>query len=380
MCQVLKETRIVRTAVKCLTMTIEWRNVRFEHRIRSLSQSRLVAAVLLGVFLLSPGCSIPQTELSVYREASAEAADATTTMWLQARIDARRVADHPLNPATAGERTRQLAERLEDIDFRLDAVAVIKRYDSALIALAEGHDPKAVESDVRGMLEGIKSIPLAPIGRFVAESTPYAGAITATIDLLESAMLAKRFREALDAAVPAIASISELLVLDAHSLAEIRSQLVLLEHDDVTMDLIQMVAAFNRLAGTPDGWATMNDAARRSRFESAISGVRRLPRLNSTPPEGSGQVDAAIAATVEQMIIEAYDKAARLAVIDAAVTANARAAMQYHELLTKWRLAHDSLQNATGQVDVAAARDMVKSILDMREAWMAAVQATNRAE
>lgn len=335
---------------------------------------------LLMMVLAGAGCSVPSQQLSIYREVSLEAADATTAMWLQARIDARRIADHRLNHASASERSRQLATRLEDIRFRLEAVELINRYDAALIALAEGRDPDAIESDVRGILTGLKSIPLAPIGRFVGEVTPYAGAISAAIDLLESAVRARRFHEAVAAAAPAITAISELLTRDAQSLAEIRTQLVMLEHDEVNADLIRLVATFSSLAASPDGWATINDQARRTRFESAIAGVRRLPPLALAEPGQPGQIDAAIAATVEQMIVDASGQVRRLTEIDFAVAANGEAASAYGELLATWRQAHDSLRDTSGQVDLHAARDMLKSILNVREAWMAASQATNRAE
>lgn len=297
----------------------------------------------------------------------------------------RFVADHPNNPArTIEERRRQLQQRLDDAALRLAVLDQIEAYDNALLALAEGRDPKAIEADVRGLLEGLQRLPLKRVSEEVAGLVPYADVVTGVINQVDQLVRARRFRKAVKIAAPAIEAMVQALGDDAANLTAIRAELIELERDDVRGDALQLKAALDAIVATPAGSRAVREARRLERANAALALFPFKPALALAAPAApttrpADEADRSLVLNVEQAVLKLEELASQSRAFDKAIAAQHDALPAYREVLARWDASHRTLRQAGDQVDLDAAVELTRAVLELREAYLLAEQAADAA-
>jgi hypothetical protein len=349
-------------------------------RLHPLGRVAAIVAVIASFALLT-GCAIPTRELGAYREASAKAASATEEWWIRARVDTARSADLPLKEKeTISDRIAAINERQADIDARFQALEIWKRYDNALLALAEGKSVESIEADMNGIVETLKNLQIERLTKTLAAATPYTAAAAQAIRLVEDAVRAKRFKDAVIAAEPGIDAIAIILKADADSLCDLRVTFLSDERDVVQSDALTVHARILTLAKSPEGAVLVRTAGRDGRLAVAFHAVTGmhpppLPEAPATEATPSASAEVAIDTALSQL----EDLVRRHAAFGEALRKESVAKSAYQALLTDWRAAHRAVQDASGQISLAAARTVIERSFELREAWMAAQDAAERA-
>jgi hypothetical protein len=349
-------------------------------RLHPLGRFAAIAAVIASFALLT-GCAIPTRELGAYREASAKAASATEEWWLRARVDTARSADLPLKKnETISDRIAEINERQADIDARFQALEIWKRYDNALLALAEGKSVESIEADMNGIVETLKNLPIERLTQSLAAATPYTAAAAQAIRLVEDAVRAKRFRDAVIAAEPGIDAIAVILKADADSLCNLRVTFLSNEQDLVQAEAVSVYGRIQTLAESPEGAALVRAAGRDGRMAVAFHAVTGQPPPPFPDAGAAGSAPSAAAGVaIDTALSQLEDLVRRHAAFGEALRKESTAKSAYQALLTDWRAAHRAVQDASGQISVEAARAVIERSFELREAWMAAQDAAERA-
>ncbi|MFC2119471.1 hypothetical protein ACFLQ4_00220 [Bacteroidota bacterium] len=124
------------------------------------------------------------------------------------------------------EQQAMLEQKLKALNARLDALELISKYNNILVGLASGTDPAAVQSNLMNLNEGLSSFGSNSLSSIVKSAAPYGELIASAVSLIDNAIKANDFRNAVLAAYKPIIGIIDILQQDADDLFEIQIQYI----------------------------------------------------------------------------------------------------------------------------------------------------------
>lgn len=344
--------------------------------IRAALPLPALAALAMSLFAL-PGCAVPTRELTAYREASSRASTLTEDWWVRVRVDVRSLAAGPLGPEERiSSRMAESAAREADIDARLKALEIWKRYDSALLALAEGRPVESIEADLNGIIETLYSFKIDRL----ATVTPYVGIFVETTRLIEDAVRAKRFRDAVRAADPAIEVIEKILAQDAISTSEFSKQVRELELHSLRLKAMEMLDIVEDVRKTESGAALIQRDDRRGRVARACKALGLEFMLEPLAEQGTAQTSTAgrPEPLVDVAVARLEEFGERAEAFGEVTETEASAARAYVRMLGAWRASHHALKEESGRISIAAAREVIESAMALKQELVAVQQSSLR--
>jgi len=197
--------------------------------------TRTVAAAIL-VSLLAACASIPKQNLDSY-VANFNTAKATAQdIYLAAQVQAEKTGgDSNVDRVERGKRVAAAQARLAALDL-------IDQYNSALVKLAMGTDAAGVKGNLEGLSSGLKSFGVERISSLVTSAVPYLGIISQAVTLIDNAIRAEHFAEAVAAAQRPIQEIIGILRQDADNLHGIQRHVLEITFDQDLGNLIKLFA------------------------------------------------------------------------------------------------------------------------------------------
>ena len=165
------------------------------------------------------GCSgIPRQDLGNYVTNYNSVKSTTQDIILIVKLVAESEAEQNNEGAVA------LEEKLNALDARLDALELISNYNDILVSLASGTDPEAVYGSLQNLSDGLSSFGIKSISSLVENVMPYGELISQAVTLIDNAVKAEQFKDAVDAAHKPIQGIIDILIQDSDDLFEIQVQ------------------------------------------------------------------------------------------------------------------------------------------------------------
>ena len=218
----------------------------------------LVRSMMTVLFLVSlaTGCtSIPKGELDKHRESFDSARGMSEQVLLEYRqlyelnesLRAAVPSDDPFAWPVFDSAAVSQADA-DAVTVRMEAWAVIARYNDALLAIAEGRSNAEIGNAVDGLLGALQSFPVEAIADVGLEAAPYASAIKPVIRIIEQEIAARNFRAAVIAAAPLIDRFTLLLAADTDDFWEIHSELSRLQVDRANKRATDLTVRFIALA------------------------------------------------------------------------------------------------------------------------------------
>ncbi len=120
----------------------------------------------------------------------------------------------------------KLEQKLKALNARLEALELIGKYNNILVGLASGTDPAAVQSNLMNLSDGLSSFGLKSLSSLVTSAAPYGELIASAVSLIDNAIKANEFKNAVQAAHRPIMGIIDILQQDADDLFEIQIQYI----------------------------------------------------------------------------------------------------------------------------------------------------------
>jgi hypothetical protein len=174
----------------------------------------ILIAMLLGNTVLGlSGCTaLPHKEFKAYRQAFAEARNASAPLINDLGLAWRAAADADTPGDGADDdwekfdpvapRTRMSID--DQVLLRHQAWLVTERYNDALAALAEGRSPHEIEGLITGFLTSVSDLPLRRLADVAAGAHPLTGMIREAMVLIEREVEARQFHRAVEAGGPLV--------------------------------------------------------------------------------------------------------------------------------------------------------------------------------
>jgi hypothetical protein len=185
---------------------------------------RLAATALLAA-LLGACTAIPKQNLDSYVGSFNTAKSTAQDLYLAAQVHAEKS-----NDGSETGRTK-LEQRTRAVNARLAALDVMDQYNRVLVKLATGTDPEGVKEDLEGLSSSLKLLKVEPLTTLLEGAAPFLGVISRGIELIDNAIKARKFAEAVAAAQEPMLEIIGILQLDARRLTEIHVQLLEKQRD-----------------------------------------------------------------------------------------------------------------------------------------------------
>ncbi|HEV8607362.1 MAG TPA: hypothetical protein VGQ99_18640 [Tepidisphaeraceae bacterium] len=339
----------------------------------------------IGILLLLCsicGCSSPpRAELSAYKTQFETAKTTAEDLILSTKNAAEALADDPSNPASVTDRTRQLKERLDALDARLEALQVVAQYNDALARLASGEDPAAVKASLDNFASGLASFNIKGLSKLVADVAPYGNVFASAVTLVDNLIQAKRFAAAIEAGEKPVLAILDILSQDADNFFNIaKARLQLLQADPQKQEAQLLANRFATLANAhPFSEATLSP-----RFKSLLAAHGKLRQGISQPfahnpaaGAAPNQDDLALEslATINDQMqshVTAYNT------ILAQIDAQAAVIKQYKNVLASTQRALTQVRIALKSGRSAAVMGFINDVYNLRQAYLAAREAKTK--
>ena len=180
---------------------------------------KYMSLMVLPFLALLTACSaIPKQEFSNYvtnfNSAKSTTQDIILGVW---------VTEESKNDGSY-EQQAMLEQKLKALNARLDALELISKYNNILVGLASGTDPAAVQSNLMNLSEGLSSFGSNSLSSLVKSAAPYGELIASAVTLIDNAIKANEFRNAVQEAYKPVVGIVDILLQDADDLFEIQIQ------------------------------------------------------------------------------------------------------------------------------------------------------------
>jgi len=339
------------------------------------------AFVLLAVSLAA--CAgVPQKEFEVYRSNFNTAKATAEDIILQAKLDAEQTAKLPANKDPVAERDRKLAERTAALDARLAALNLIAQYNAVLVALADGDDPAAVQSNLQNLSKGLSSFGSSKLTALVANAGPLAGMISQAVTIVDALIKQKKFRDATIQAQPAILGILHVLQEDADRIHAIQVQLVELRRDS---DWNKVISLKKRLAKMANGYAKSSELdGVAGQYDKQIARIQPPPSeptlfdLDYAPSGNTKATDAEIE-VMKGMVDEVTRHVDSYNAFGDEIEAHGKAISQYKALLDSVTLSFNAMSAAESSPQFeAVTQQVVKQGLALRQAVLGYQEARHK--
>jgi len=181
----------------------------------------VMVALLISVFGLSACTTIPTEHFDAYQQSFAQVKVTTEDMLLEANARAEAWAEYPGNKMSVVERTRKLLAWQAALKDRQTALDTVDQYNTALIRLAAGEDPAAIEGSLNGIADGLNSFASSSFSSSIASSVPYFGVAAKLLAAVETDARHGEFKLLVAEAQVPMVEILQILIDDAPDLETI---------------------------------------------------------------------------------------------------------------------------------------------------------------
>ena len=335
--------------------------------------NKKIVCALIVISLV--GCSgIPRQDLENYVTNFNSAKSTTQDIILIVKLIAESESEQSNEGAVA------LEEKINALDARLDALDLISNYNDILVSLASGTDPEAVYGSLQNLGNGLSSFGSKSISSLVENAMPYGELISQAVALIDNAIKAEQFKDAVNAAHKPIQGIIDILIQDSDDLFEIQEQSLSKRQDPERDKIIDLRFSFQEL---------INSYSAEENIESLISEFNENLILMNVPSEelpdqveylsgGTNNPDVADINTLKLLVnqlsvhIQNYNK------IVEQLEAIADVKLQYQNLLQVTSESFENLNFAIQHEQYFLPIDLTIDVLNLRKAYLKLQEAKQR--
>lgn len=316
------------------------------------------------------GCAgIPRASFDSYLNSFAAVRGQAQDLYLRSGLIAEDIANRPETEGTVAERLKQLEGSRSALKTRLDALNLIDRYNGILSRLAAGTSPDDLRAQVTGLQQDLSSFDISGITKIVQKAVPYANALAQGVAFIEDAVKKSKFRDAVNGAQKPLASIIDVLIVDADDLEDVTAQEFKRQQDSYREQIDSYSRRFNSRLKTLKFnaenselqalLAKVNDA-RQSMGRADVKPLAPQPGVTDPAPV---DVDAltALAGQITSSVL-AYNK------VDAQVKAQHAMIASYKDALASTKKAFVALAGDVEATQIAATSDFIKQALELKKA------------
>jgi hypothetical protein len=354
-----------------------------------MKTARFLAAA--AALALAACTSIPKQNLDAYVANFNTAKTTAQDMYLAAQVRAEKS-----NDGTSSGRAL-LASRTRAVNARLAALEMIDQYNNALVKLATGTDSAGVKENLEGLSSNLKGFGIEPISALVGSAAPYLNIITTAITLIDNAIKAERFAEAVAAAQGPIQQIIGMLVLDADALEVVKNEPLRKTRNQVLGKLTDIYFNFasvaNSLVADPalsSSIANLNSTLARLNVDVAVNrpgplvhvpplappatpkGAKPKPKPGVAVPRAANADEIALLKSLQHQANELIDEYNRLG-----ETIKTQHALieEYKKTLEACKASLTQLNNAVKDGKRAETLAFAMNVLNLRKAYIAVREA-----
>ncbi|SNB45461.1 hypothetical protein [Geobacter sp. DSM 9736] len=333
---------------------------------RCLCKFILLVAVVAP---LTSGCvSIPTRNFDAYRSSFAAAKTATEDIVLRGKIAAKALAEDPANPQPAAERLAKLKERDQAANERLLALETIDRYNTVLVQLAEGKNPKNVKSSLESFSNSLLQIGSSRITEAVQKAVPYAGIAAEIIAMADEATNRREFLNLVTKGGEPVREIIGILIADADDIDKIVSEQMAVPRDlsDNRLSGLRFqflnVADELQVATEITGVIKQMNDARATLVHQKLPEVK--PRVGVRTP---GHTDLAM---LKMLVDSTKNEIAIANAITSRIKSQHEVIVEYKKLLNQTRMSLLQLEKTIKYNRPVATADFINRALGLREATL----------
>jgi len=324
-------------------------------------------ALAVTLAILAGCVSVPTNEFNSYVNGFNLAKTSSQDFLLNAKLAAESIANAPANPASPTERVNKLGERRAALDARLDALELISEYNSILVSLASGADPKSVQNQIEGLRDGLSSFGFSKLAALGAKASPYTAVIAEAVSFIDDLIKKQKFKKTVQAGQKPILEILKILGEDADSVQEIQAQLVLLKRDGEETKLRKLQLRIKGLAGQYQSSPELDRSV--SRYNEALSKLADSPLADNklSNPNGAAVASQADLALVQTLVDEAAKQIETFNQYGESIQANQKVTDEYKKLLLATASAFQNLNGAIKSNQRAAIVGFIQQSLQLRQ-------------
>jgi hypothetical protein len=330
-----------------------------------------VLGILALPAMLVACAGVPKQELDSYVSSFNTAKTTTQDIILKAKNSAEKANDG----SNVGK--QQLAQRTKALDARLAAIDLIAKYNDILVRLASGTDPAAVKVSFEDLSTNLKSFGVGQLSSLVAQATPYFGIISNAVALIDNAIKAQKFDEAVAAAQEPIRAIIAILHEDADSLGEIQSQLLAMRQDPESDQLLSLYFKFVALSNSLNVDADVNKAISELNVAWTTLKIESSKRPSPAVPVTSGgrAATAADKAVLQTIVSQTAARVTTYNQIGDQINAQEKVTDAYKSVLDATASAFVNLNIAIQKKQQVAPISFAINVLNLRKAYLALQEA-----
>jgi hypothetical protein len=258
------------------------------------------------------------------------------------------------------------------LDARLDALELISKYNNILVGLASGTDPAAVQSNLTNLSDGLSSFGSKSLSSLVASAAPYGELIASAVSLIDNAIKANEFRNAVQAAYKPIMGIIDILHQDADNLFEIQIQYLSDIFDPERDQIINLRFDYQDFVNTLDANEDVNTEI--ESYNKTLLMMNVNPEKRPDPiihsPNNSHSADASDYSILKLLSNQTAEHINKFNNIIEQINANIAVKVEYKKVLNSTAQAFNNLNFAVQHEQYVLQTDFVIDVLDLRKAYL----------
>jgi hypothetical protein len=249
---------------------------------------------------------------------------------------------------------------------------LISKYNSILVGLASGTDPAAVQSNLMNLSDGLSSFGLKSLSSLVTSAAPYGELIASAVSLIDNAIKANEFRNAVQAAYKPIIGIIEILQQDADDLFEIQIQNISEILDPERDQIINIRFDYQGFVNTLDASEDVNteiDVYNKTLLMMNVE-PEKLPDPIKHLPDSSHTADASDFSILKLLSNQTIEHINKYNNIIEQINAINDVKVEYKKVLKSTSQAFNNLSFAIQYEQYVLQTDFVIDVLDLRKAYL----------
>jgi hypothetical protein len=323
--------------------------------------------MVLPFLMLLTACSgVPKQELSNYvtnfNSAKSTTQDIILGVWVteESKYDG------------SHEQQVKLEQKLKALKARLTALELIGKYNDILVRLASGTDPAAVQNNLMNLSDGLSSFGSNSLSSFVKSAAPYGELIASAVSLIDNAIKANEFRNAVQAAYKPIIGIIEILQQDADDLFEIQIQNISEILDPERDQIINLRFDYKDFVNTLDASEDVNSEIDSYNKTLLMMNVRpdKMPDQITHSPDSSHSADASDYSILKLLRDQTIEHINRYNKIIEQINAINAVKVEYKKVLKSTSQAFNNLSFAVQHEQYVLQTDFVIDVLNLRKAYL----------
>jgi len=323
--------------------------------------------IVLTLLMLLTACSgVPKQEFSNYvtnfNSAKSTTQDIILGVWVteESKYDG------------SHEQQAKLEQKLKALNARLAALELISKYNNILVRLASGTDPAAVQSNLMNLSDGLSSFGSNSLSSFVRSAAPYGELIASAVTLIDNAIKANEFKNAVQAAHKPILGIIEILQQDADDLFEIQIQYISDILDPERDQIINLRFDYQDFVNTLDASEDVNTEIDGYNKTLLMMNVKpeKLPDPIVHLPDNSHTADASDYSILKLLSNQTTEHINKYNNIIEQINAINAVKVEYKKVLKATSQAFNNLSFAIQYEQYVLQTDFVIDVLNLRKAYL----------